>query len=58
MEAYDYTTPKDLPTNKEYYMELNKKLRECGLPELIIEGNMVFKDGLHKLLGIGLILES
>lgn len=50
--------PEDLPTNKEYYIEFNKKAREYGLPELIIGDDMVFKDEWHRFLGIGIKLES
>lgn len=50
--------PEDLPTNKEYYIGLNKRLKKAGFPELVIEGDMVFKDELHKILGIGIKLES
>lgn len=48
----------NLPNNKEYYLELNKKLREVGLPELIVTDNAVYKDELHKMLGIGIKLEG
>ena len=51
-------TAKDLPTNREYYLELNKRLKEVGLPELIVTKDFVYKDELHEYLGIGLRLES
>ena len=48
----------DLPTNKEYYLKLNEKLREIGLPELIVTDTAVYKDKLHEYLGIGILLDS
>ena len=51
-------TKEELPTNKEYYIELNKKLKKYGLPELIVTDEYVFKDKLHEYLGIGFKLES
>lgn len=54
----DIQRPEDLPTNRSYYIALNEKLRQYGLSQLIVEDDMVFKDELHKILGIGLKLES
>ena len=40
--------------------EINERLINVGLPELIIdeENGMVYKDDIHKLLGIGLKLKK
>ena len=40
--------------------EINERLINVGLPELIIdeEKGMVYKDNIHKLLGIGLKLNK
>lgn len=50
--------PEDLPTNKEFYLELNKRLEKTGLPRLIVTDEAVYKDELHMFLGIGIKLES
>ena len=57
-DFYYVDKPEDLPTNKEYYLELNKKLKEIGLPEVIVTDTAVYKDKLHEFLGIGIKLES
>lgn len=48
----------EFPTNKEYYLELNKKLRAVGLPEFIVTDDAVYKDMFHAKLGIGIRLDS
>lgn len=50
--------PEDLPTNREFYLELNERLKEVGLPTLIITNDAVYKDELHEFLGIGIKLEG
>lgn len=44
----------------EYFKNLNERLANVGMPKLIIdeENKMVYKDEIHKLLGIGVKLES
>ena len=44
----------------EYMKSINRRLEAVGLPTLVIdeENKMVYKDELHKTLGIGLKLES
>lgn len=46
----------------DYFLELNKELKKIGLPKLIIdvyeEEAIVYKDELHKSLGIGILLEK
>jgi hypothetical protein len=41
-----------------YMEDLNQRLAEAGLPQLIVEDHMVYKDELHKLLGIGVRLDQ
>ena len=50
--------PEDLPTNREFYLELNERLESVGLPKLIITNDCVYKDELHQCLGIGIRLEA
>lgn len=50
--------PEDLPTNREFYLELNERLESVGLPTLIITNDCVYKDKLHQYLGIGIRLET
>ena len=38
---------------KEDWEDLNMSLKEMGLPTLIIENDVVYKDILHQYLGIG-----
>ena len=57
-DFYYVDKPDDLPTNREYYIELNKKLKEYGLPELIVTDRFVFKDKIHEFLGIGIELDE
>lgn len=42
-----------LPTDKEFWLELNDRLEAVGLPKLIITDDKVYKDDLHAYLGIG-----
>jgi hypothetical protein len=44
----------------EYTKGLNSRLEAVGLPTLVIDevNHMVYKDELHKLLGIGVRLEE
>lgn len=46
----------------DYFLALNEKLEEVGLPKLIIDvyenEAIVYKDELHKYLGIGILLEK
>lgn len=50
--------PEDLPTNREFYLELNERLEKVGLPKLIVTKDFVYKDELHQYLGIGIRLEA
>ena len=38
--------------------ELNERLEKVGLPKLIVDNGMVYKDDLHMLFGIGLPLKK
>ena len=49
---------KELPRNKEFWLEVNERLKAVGLPQLIITDNAVYKDQLHAFLGIGYEIES
>lgn len=37
---------------------LNERLKAAGLPPLIIHNGYVYKDELHRILGIGIKLEE
>lgn len=41
-----------------YIRSLNKRLEEIGMPQFIIDNGYVYKDELHKILGIGIKLED
>lgn len=43
---------------RSYMESLNKRLESVGMPTLIIENGFVYKDKLHKILGIGIKLEE
>lgn len=47
-----------LPKTEKEWQELNLRLREVGMPQLIIKDGYVYKDELHMLLGIGLKIEG
>ena len=44
----------------EYMKSVNRRLEAVGLPTFVIDedNKMVYKDKLHKLLGIGIHLEE
>ncbi len=48
----------ELPRNKEFWLEMNQRLKAVGLPRLIVTDEYVYKDELHQFLGIGYKLES
>ena len=48
----------DVKWTKSYMELLNKRLKAVGMPQLIICDGYVYKDELHKLLGIGVKLEE
>ena len=43
---------------KSYFEDFNRRAKAIGLPEVIISDGYVYKDQLHKLLGIGIKLEE
>ncbi len=43
---------------KSYIESVNERARAIGFPELIISDGYVYKDELHKILGIGIKLEE
>lgn len=43
---------------KSYIESLNERLRAVGMPEFVIDNGFVYKDELHKLLGVGIRLEE
>lgn len=43
---------------KSYFESLNERLRAVGMPEFVIDNGFVYKDELHKLLGVGIRLEE
>lgn len=57
---YECLEIKELPLNKEYYEELNRRADEmgCGYLKVIIRDGYVYKDELHALLGIGIKLQD
>ena len=48
----------EIKWTKSYMESLNEQLEAVGLPKLIIEDGFVYKDELHRLLGIGVELEE
>ena len=50
----------DIKWTIEYMEELNKRLKDANMPQLIIDKTnmIVYKDELHKILGIGVKLEA
>ena len=48
----------DAKWTKSYIESLNVRLEVVGMPKLIIYNGFVYKDELHKLLGIGIKLEE
>lgn len=48
----------DVKWTRSFIEDLNRRCKENGMPQFIIEGNMVYKDKLHKILGIGVKLEE
>ena len=48
----------DVKWTKSYIESLNVRLDAVGMPKLIISNGFVYKDELHKLLGIGIKLEE
>ena len=48
----------DAKWTKSYIESLNVRLEAVGMPKLIISNGFVYKDELHKLLGIGIKLEE
>ncbi len=43
---------------ESYMQNLNERLKEAGLPQLIIDHGFVYKDELHRFLGIGVKLQT
>lgn len=43
---------------KEYIDSVNERAERIGFPKLIVSDGYVFKDELHRLLGIGIKLEE
>lgn len=41
-----------------YIESLNDRLKKVGLPTFVIDNGVVYKDELHKFLGIGIQLED
>ena len=48
----------DIKWTKSYIKSLNARARAVGMPEFIIDNGFVYKDELHKILGIGVKLEE
>ena len=43
---------------EDYIQGLNERLKAVGMPQFIIDNGYVYKDELHKILGIGIKLED
>lgn len=54
----DVLNAKELPRNKEFWLEINERLKAVGSRQLIITDNAVYVDQLHAFLGIGYELEN
>lgn len=48
----------EIKWTKSYIESLNKRLEAVGMPTFVIDNGFVYKDELHKLLGIGVKLEE
>ena len=50
----------DIEWTVDYFKNLNKRLEAVGLPTVIVdeENKMVYKDVVHKALGLGVHLEG
>ena len=48
----------DVKWTRSFIEDLNRRLKENGMPQFIIEGNMVYKDEIHQILGLGVKLEE
>lgn len=48
----------EIKWTKSYIESLNDRLEAVGLPKFIIADGNVYKDELHKILGIGIKLEE
>ena len=48
----------EIKWTKSYIESLNNRLDNVGLPKFIIDNGFVYKDELHKILGIGIKLED
>ncbi len=48
----------DVKWTRSFIEDLNRRCKENGMPQFIIEGNMVDNAQLHKILGIGVKLEE
>ena len=48
----------EIKWTKSYIESLNNRLDNIGFPKLIIDNGFVYKDELHKILGIGIKLED
>lgn len=58
IEKEDYTMEENIKWTKSYFESLNERLRAVGMPEFVIDNGFVYKDELHKLLGVGVRLEE
>lgn len=43
---------------KSYIESINERAKAIGFPELVISDGYVYKDELHRILGIGIKLEE
>lgn len=43
---------------KEYIESVNERMMAVGLPPFVIDNGFVYKDELHRILGIGIKLED
>lgn len=48
----------EIKWTKSYIESLNDRLEAVGLPKFIIADGYIYKDELHKILGIGIKLEE
>lgn len=48
----------EIKWTKSYIESLNERLKAVGLPQFVIFNGYVYKDELHKILGIGVKLEK
>lgn len=48
----------DVKWTKSFIESINERLEAVGLPKFVVDNGYVYKDEIHKILGIGIKLEK